>query len=83
MIFTQSVLYVDYKEKEKDNKKYYSVNFLNAGGGYETVSFIGDPSVLDSLNKYDSVDATFSVRPVDNSKENYFNKKLDCVSLVR
>lgn len=83
MIFSQSVLFLDYKKKEKDNKEYYSVNVLNNGGGYETISYIGDVSVLDSFNKYDKLEATFSIRPVDNSRENYFNKKLDCVSLVR
>ena len=83
MIFSQSVLFLDYKKKEKDNKEYYSVNVLNNGGGYETISYIGDVSVLDSFNKYDCLNATFSIRPVNNSRENYFNKKLDCVSLVR
>lgn len=83
MIFSQSVLFLDYKKKEKENKEYYSVNVLNGGGGYETISYIGDVSVLDSFNKYDKLNATFAIRPVDNSKENYFNKKLDCLSLFR
>ena len=83
MIFSQSVLFLDYKKKEKDSKEYYSVNLLNVGGGYETISYIGDVSVLDSFNKYDRLNATFSIRSVDNSKENYFNKKLDCLSLVK
>ena len=83
MIFSQTVLFLGYKENEKGDNKYCSVNFLNAGGGYETTNFIGDVSTLENLKKYDNCDAIFSVRSVDNSKENYFTKKLDCVSLVK
>ena len=81
MLFTNSVIFLGVKENEVGGKNYCSVSFLNAGGGYETTNFVGDVSQLEKLKKYEEYTALFSVRSVSNSKEDYFTKKLDCISI--
>lgn len=82
MLFPNTVIrFLGYQENEKNGKTYYSIYFLNEGGGYEKTGFLGDSSILSTLEKNKKYLADFNVRSVDNSRENYFYKRLDCLSI--
>lgn len=82
--FPLSAYFVDYKKKEKDGKEYYSVRLLFEGSTFvETISYIGDPAILDSFVLHEELSALVSIRPFNTNKEEYFNKRFDCLSLRR
>ena len=82
MLFNADLLFLEGKERDVADKKYYSVSCLDLGGIYRNFNFLGNVDDLYDLKQNDSCSAIFKLR-FGKDKEAYIVKGVDLISIKK